>query len=178
MTYITCPNCGTENLAIATNCQNCRFNLELAQDHPEQYEGEKKQATRNDQASPERLKKMRSLRFTATAMRWIGRVWGLLLVVVLPLVLFFWYLGSAGGAGPPGYVYVVGTDIVAGMILAWWREGLGVLLSLAGLVGFYVALWACDRSNFRYWAGVFIFILPPIAFLLISSLIRKHTAVK
>jgi hypothetical protein len=178
MTYITCPNCGTENLAEATNCRNCRINLKLTQDHPEQPESENKKATRNDHASPKQLKKLRNLRFTANAMRWIGRVWGLPLVTVLPLVLFFWYLGSAGGAGPPGYIYLVGTVIVAGMILAWWQEGLGALVSLAGLIGFYAALWAFDRSSFRYWVWVFVFILPPIAFFLTSSLLRKHMAAK
>jgi hypothetical protein len=178
MSSIICPKCGTENLAGEMNCRKCRINLKYAQEHPEQFEGPKQQATQGEQASPEELQKTRYLGCAANVMRWIGRVWGLLLIAVLPLVLFFWYLGSAGGAGPPAYVYLVGITIVAGMIVAWWQEGLGALVSLAGLVGFYAALWAYDRSSFRYWVGVFVFILPPVAFFLTSSLLRRHMVAK
>jgi hypothetical protein len=172
MTSMICPRCGTENLAGEMNCRKCGINLKYAQEHPEQFEGP------SEQPSPQEPQKTENLGCTANAMRWIGRLWGLLLSVVLTLVLFFWYLGSAGGAGPPAYVYLVGITIVAGMIVAWWQEKLGALVSLAGLVGFYAALWAFDRSSFRAWVGVFVFILPPIAFLLTSSLLRRHMAAK
>jgi hypothetical protein len=112
-------------------------------------------------------------RTAATVLRWIGRVWGLLLICGLSLVLFFWYLGSAGGAGPPGFVYVVGCVIIAGLVVAWWREGPGALISLAGLVGFYAALYAYERDQFRYWSGTFLFILPAILCLLASSWLRR-----
>ena len=133
---------------------------------------------KGEQVPPEKLQKKGHLGCVANAMRWTGRVWSLLLIVVLIPVFFFWYLDSAGGSGPPGYVYAVGITIVAGMIVVWWHEMLGALVSLAGLIGFYVALWAFDRSSFRYWSGIFVFILPPITFLLTSSLLRRYMAVK
>jgi hypothetical protein len=131
-----------------------------------------------EKASQEEPQKTKYLGCATKVMRWIGRAWGLFLIVILLLVIFFWYLGSAGGAGPPGYVYLVGITIVTGMIVAWWQEGLGALVSLAGLVGFYVALWVFDKNIFRNWGWVFIIILPPIVFLLTSSLLRRHMAVK
>lgn len=174
MTTIICPKCGTENLAGEMNCRKCHINLKYAQEHPEQFEEQKQQASQGEQASSE--EQSRGLSCAANVTRWIGRVWGLLLITILSPVLFFWYLGSAGGAGPPRYVYLVGITIIAGMIVAWWQEGLGALVSLAGLVGFYAALWAFDRSSFHNWAWVFVFILPPIALLLTSSLLRRYKA--
>ena len=122
----------------------------------------------------EEPQKTRYLGCTANGMRWMGRVWGLFIIVFLMLILIFWYLGSAGGAGPPGYVYIVGIAIITGMVMAWWREGLGALISLAGLIGFYVALWIFDRDVFHNWSWIFIISLPPIVFLLTSSILRRH----
>jgi hypothetical protein len=175
MTIFICPNCGTENLAGEINCRKCHISLKHAQEHPEQFEEQKQQARQGEQTTPE--EQSRSLGCTTNAMRWIGRVWGLLLIIILSPILFFWYLGSAGGAGPPGYVYLVGITIIAGMIVAWWQEGLGASVSLAGLVGFYVSLWAFDRGSFHNWVWVFVFILPPIALLLTSSLLRRYKSV-
>lgn len=38
MTTIFCPNCGTENLDSATNCTQCRINLNFPLEHPEALE--------------------------------------------------------------------------------------------------------------------------------------------
>ena len=170
MTTVVCPRCGAENAADAVNCRSCRINLTSALEHPEQLEGVEQDAPQAGQVPPATV----SAGFAATALRWIGRVWGLLLIFGLSLVLFFWYLGSASGAGPPGFVYLVGCVIIAGLIVAWWREGLGALISLAGLVGFYVALYAYERDQLRYWSGTFLFILPPILCLLASSWLRRR----
>jgi hypothetical protein len=143
-----------------------------------EFEDMKEQASHGEEAPPDEFQKMKSLSCAANVMRWTGRIWGLILIAVLTLVLFFWYMGSAGGAGPPGYVYLAGIIIVAGMIVAWQREGLGALISSVGLSGFYAALWAYDRSLFRYWGWVFIIILPPIAFLLTSSFLRRQMRAK
>jgi hypothetical protein len=63
--------------------------------------------------------------------------------------------------------------IIAGLVVAWWREGLGALISLAGLAGFYVALYAYERDQLRYWSGTLLFILPAILCLLASSWLRR-----
>jgi hypothetical protein len=176
MTTIICPKCGTENLAGVMNCRKCRINLEYAQEHPEQFEGPRQPATQGKPASSEELQKTEDLGCLANTMRWIGRLWGLVLIVFLPILLFFNYSSFPEGSGP-AYRIVFAT-IVVGMIVAWWREGLGALVSLAGLVGFYAAVWAYEKSNFQTWAGAFVFVLPPIVFLLTSSLLRRHMAAK
>jgi hypothetical protein len=176
MTYIVCPKCGTENLAGKMNCGKCGINLKYAQEHPEQFGGLKQQATQGEQASPEEPQATEYLGCVANAMRWMGRVWGLLLIAFLPLLLFFNYSSFPEGSGPAYLVVFI--TIVAGMIVTWWQEGLGALVSLAGLVGFYAAVWVYEKSTFQYWAGAFVYVLPPVVFLLISSLLRRHIAAK
>jgi hypothetical protein len=38
MTTVICPKCGTENLADAMNCKECRINLKFALEHSEEIE--------------------------------------------------------------------------------------------------------------------------------------------
>jgi hypothetical protein len=177
MTDTVCPKCGTENMAGAMNCRKCRINLKYAQEHPEQFEDPKQQATQGEPASSEELQKTKALGCLANTMRWIGRLWGLVLIVFLPILLLFNYSSFPEGSGP-AYKIVFAT-IVVGMIVAWWREGLGALVSLAGLAGFNAAVWAYEKSNFQTWAGAsFVYILPAVVFLLASSLLRRHMAAK
>jgi hypothetical protein len=177
MTSIICPKCGTENVAGEINCRKCGINLKAAQEHPEQFEGPKQQTTQGEPASSEELQQTEDLGCLANAMRWIGRLWGLVLIVFLPILLLFNYSSFPEGSGTAYRIVFI--TIIVGMIVAWWREGLGALVSLAGLVGFYVAVWACEKSNFQTWAGAsLVFVLPPIGFLLASSLLRRHMAAK
>jgi hypothetical protein len=109
-------------------------------------------------------------------MRWIGRLWGAVLIVFLPILLLFNYSSFPEKSG---HAYlIVFTTIVVGMIVAWWREGLGALLSLAGLAGFYVAVWTYEKNNFQTWARSSICVVPSIVFLLASSLLRMRMAAK
>jgi hypothetical protein len=157
------------------NCRKCPINLKDAQEHPEQVEGPKQPATQGEPASSEELK-TKGLGCLANTMRWFGRLWGLVLIVFLPILLFFNYSSFPEGSGPA--YRIMFTTVVVGMIVAWWREGLGALVSLAGLAGFYAAVWAYEKSNFQTWAGAFVFVLPPVVFLLTSSLLRRHMAAK
>lgn len=170
MTTVVCPRCRAENAANAVNCRSCHINLTPALEHAELLVGAEQDASQAEQVPAPRV----AAGPAATVLRWIGRVWGLLLIFGLSLVLFFWYVGSASGAGPPGFVYLVGCVIILGLVVAWWREGLGALISLAGLVGFYVALFAYERDQFRYWSGIFLFLLPAILCLLASSWLRRR----
>jgi hypothetical protein len=176
VTHTVCAKCGTENVVGVLNCWKCGINLNDAQEHPEQFGSLKQQAAQGEQASPEKPQKTKYLGCAANAMRWLGRLWGLVLIVFLPILLFFNYSSFPEGSGPA--YRIVFTTIVVGMIVAWWREGLGALVSLAGLAGFYAAVWAYEKSNFQTWAGAFVFVLPPVVFLLTSSLLRRHMAAK
>jgi hypothetical protein len=175
MIHTVCPKCGTANVAGVMNCGKCRINLKYAQEHPEQFEGPKQQAIQGEPASSGESEKTQGLGCLANTMRWIGRLWGLVLIMFLPILLFFNYSSFPEGSGPA--YRIVFLTIVVGMMVAWWREGLGALVSLAGLVGFYVAVWTYERSSFLNWAGAsFVYVLPAIVFLLASSLLRRHMA--
>ena len=113
----------------------------------------------------------------ANIVRWIGRLWGLVLIVFLPILLLVNYSSFPEGSGLAYSIVFI--TIVVGMIVAWWWEGLGALVSLAGLVGFCAAVWTYEKSSFLNWAGAsFVYVLPAVVFLLASSLLRRHMATK
>jgi hypothetical protein len=177
MASVICPKCGAENVAGEITCRKCGITLKDAQEDPAQSGSLKRRPSHGEQASPEEPQKTKCLGCAANVMRWIGRLWGLVLILFLPILLFFNYSSFPEGSGPAYLVVFI--TIIVGMIVAWWQEGLGALVSLAGLAGFYAAVWAYEKSNFQTWAGAsLVFVLPPIGFLLASSLLRRHTAAK
>jgi len=166
MASIVCPKCGTSNLADATKCFKCDAYLKHPQLHPNQGEN----------TSQEEHLKTKILSYAITGMSWIGRLWGIVLIVFLPIILLFNYSSFPENSG--NAYLIIFAVIVVGMIVAWWRQGLGALLSLAGLVGFYAAVWAYERSNLQNWVQASICILPSLVFLLASSLLRMRLASK
>ncbi len=81
--------------------------------------------------------------------RWVARIAGSLLVL---MVIFF-----VIGEGPPNPLKMSAIEAVAllallvmvvGLVLAWWREGLGGGLTVGG----FVAFWLLDLlSSHRFW---------------------------
>lgn len=70
-----------------------------------------------------------------TVLQWIGRVTS---AVVLAFILF----SATVPSGPPtnkqlGAMIFFPGLVGIGLILCWWREGLGAIVATAGLVGFY-----------------------------------------
>jgi hypothetical protein len=62
--------------------------------------------------------------------------------------------------------------IAAGMILAWWREGLGGAVTVASLAVFYLIHLATTGAFPRGWA-FFAFALPGFLFLLCRMIARS-----
>ncbi len=112
----------------------------------------------------------RSYRILAGITRWLGRIWGTLLVIFFVIAFPFFGLMNPS---MPGFVWIVAGLFTTGFITAWRKEGLGASISLAGLAGFYIAYWFYDRDELRYWTWVFIPILPPVIFYLVSYLLRR-----
>jgi hypothetical protein len=83
----------------------------------------------------------------ATIVRWMARVWSVPSVVVLlvPYVMegLYW-LQAASIQEAIGHICFAA--ILAGLILAWWRERLGGALTVAGLAGFYITWWLHGES--------------------------------
>lgn len=160
----------------ATDCCKCHTNLQHTQQDPDQFGGPEQHPSQCEHMSQEEPQKAKYLSCAVNGLRWIGRLWGFVLIVFLPILLLFNYSSFPENSG---HAYlIVFTTIVVGMIVVWWREGLGALLSLAGLAGFYVAVWTYERSNFQNWVRTSVCVFPSIVFLLASSLLRRRMAAK
>jgi hypothetical protein len=108
--------------------------------------------------------------------RWVpvlrrtARVWSLASV---GLVLAF-IVGEGGPSGPNewlGFLFFP-FGICAGMVLAWWREGLGGIVTVASLVVFYLIHLATAGSLPNGWAWL-AFAAPGFLFLLTWFLSRR-----
>lgn len=75
----------------------------------------------------------------ANVCRWTARILTTLVIPITSCFLLFVGLQmESGEGGPAGFIlYLLFTlAILTGLIIAWWKEGLGAIVSLAGLVGF------------------------------------------
>jgi hypothetical protein len=102
----------------------------------------------------------------ARVIRWIARIWSLLTIIVL--LLFFF--GEADFSGPIRItpqewlgILFFPVGIVLGMVLAWWKEGVGAAVTVGSLVAFY--LWDLLGSG-TFPSGPFfiLFALPGFLF--------------
>ena len=55
--------------------------------------------------------------------------------------------------------------VIIGMIVAWWKEGVGSVLTVASLIGFYIVYGYLLRNHIGGWAFV-VFASPGFLFLL------------
>jgi ribosomal protein S27AE len=170
MDTIICPKCGAENLADQMNCQKCGLNLKYGQEHPEEF------GDLNQQAYQDRQSLAEDLGCPVNLLRWVGRLWGLGLIVFLPILLLLNYSSMPKKEAP--YQLVAFALIVLGMIVAWGLEMVGGLISLAGLVGFYLAIAIFEMENLQTWTCAIVFVLPPIVFFLASSYLRRQNTEK
>jgi len=112
----------------------------------------------------------RQLRWVS-ALRWTARVWS---VASVALVLGF-IVGE--GFNPSGLnewlgVLLFPVGISIGMILAWWKEGLGGSITVGSLLAFYVVHLTTAGTFPKGWAWL-AFAAPGFLFLLSSHLSRR-----
>ena len=75
--------------------------------------------------------------------RWIARIWSVpsIVALLLPyLVEGLYWLQATSLREVVGHVCFFA--MLAGLIVAWFREGLGGALTAAGFISFYVTWWA------------------------------------
>jgi hypothetical protein len=106
-----------------------------------------------------------------SALRWTARVWS---VTSVALVLAF-IIGE--GNNPSGLSEWLGflffpVGISVGMILAWWKEGLGGNITVGSLLAFYVVRLMTAGTFPKGWAWL-AFAAPGFLFLLSSHLSRR-----
>ncbi len=108
-----------------------------------------------------------------TVVRWTARIWT---VASLSLLSAFIFGDGERGIWPTpmewlGIAMFPG-GVVAGMLIAWWKETLGGAITIASLAGFYA--WHFLRAG-QFSAGPWFIILAAPGFLfLMASLLERR----
>lgn len=106
-----------------------------------------------------------------SALRWTARVWS---VASVGLVVAFIVGEGSHPSGPNewlGFVlFPVGISV--GMILGWWKEGLGGSITVGSLLAFYAVHLTTAGTFPKGWAWL-VFAAPGFLFLLSSHLSRR-----
>ena len=111
---------------------------------------------------------------TALGFRWLARLTSLMSIGMLALFLF-------GEPSPIGRITArewIGlaffpAGVAIGMIIAWWKEGLGAAISILSLVAFYTIFGWLLGSNVK-GPYFFVFASPAFLFLIAWSLSRRN----
>ncbi len=110
--------------------------------------------------------------------RWVARVWS---IVSLGFTLLM-----VGGelASPTAPFPTAARDLLAmalfplgacaGLVVAWWREGLGGAVTVGSLLAFYIILWAFD-GRFPRGPHFALVAAPGVLFLLLWSIARTKS---
>jgi hypothetical protein len=104
--------------------------------------------------------------------RWIARIWSIPSIAALLLPYFregLYWLQAISLREVVGHVCFLA--ILVGLIVAWFREGLGGALTAAGLTGFYVTWWA--MGGFPHGPFLVLIAAPGFLFLLYGLLTRR-----
>jgi hypothetical protein len=110
--------------------------------------------------------------WTMLSLRWIARA-GSLLSILLILLLFVGEGFHPTQVRPKEWVGLLffPAGVVAGMIIAWWKEGVGAFITVASLLAFYGVYGYLLGSNIHGWAFI-TFTSPGFLFLLYWILSR------
>lgn len=121
-------------------------------------------------------------------LKWIARITGTLLVVfTLTMVIGEYIEGQHRQPVPPTSftpliltIFIVWGFALAGLILAWWNEGLGGIISLAGFMLVYILNLFNKEASLRGGAiTIFlIFSIPSILYLIYWKLNRDDLRTK
>ena len=107
------------------------------------------------------------------AVRWTARAWSVATIGIVLLLCAGEGLYPAGPAEFVGLLLYPG-GICAGMILAWWKEGLGGSITVGSLLAFYVLHTATAGSLPRGWAWI-VLAVPGFLFLWSWKRSRKQS---
>ncbi len=106
-----------------------------------------------------------------TILRWTARIWG----IATFLVIIAFVAGGAESMRPTAseavglLLFPVGT--LVGLALAWWREGLGGLVTVASLALFYV--WIVIRGGHIPSSPYFLLLAAPGFLHLVNAFLVK-----
>ncbi|MFO7917859.1 MAG: hypothetical protein R6V13_07260 [Anaerolineae bacterium] len=110
--------------------------------------------------------------------RWVARVWS---IVSLGFVLLIvgGELASHTGSPPTAPRGILGmalfpVGVCVGLVVAWWREGLGGAMTVGSLLAFYLILWGFDG---RFPRGPYFALVaaPGVLFLLLWGIAHMQS---
>ena len=94
--------------------------------------------------------------------KWIARVVG----IIVGLVFIVFAIGEgvySGSSGPTAYEFVlflfIPIGLIAGIVIAWWKEGVGALIIIASVIMFNIsglALFPDDIYFIDFWGLLFL----------------------
>jgi len=112
------------------------------------------------------------MKLTILTIRWLARISSLLSIGMLALFVVGEPFNPAR-ISPREWVGLAffPAGVALGMIIAWWKEGLGAAISIASLLGFYTIFgWLLGSNVKGPWFVIFVF--PAFLFLIAWFLSR------
>jgi len=110
---------------------------------------------------------------TALGVRWLARLTSLISIGLLALFLFGepFHPTQITAREWTGLAFFP-AGVAIGMIIAWWKEGLGAAISIASLLGFYTIFgWLLGSRVSGPW---FILFVSPAFLFLIAWFLSRH----
>ncbi|MFM8913527.1 MAG: hypothetical protein ACKOE6_11535 [Flammeovirgaceae bacterium] len=106
-----------------------------------------------------------------TIIRWTARILGSLMVLFVLLFAIGSLLEGLGKKGPGLDAYTIIVFVVwgvglAGLIVAWWNERLGVFISVAGIVIFNILAAVNPNPDASYTFVLLLFLIPSALYVL------------
>jgi len=117
---------------------------------------------------------MRKQQITALGFRWVARLTSLVSIGMLALILFGepFHPSRITAREWTGLAFLP-AGVAMGMVIAWWKEGPGAVISIASLLGFYIVFgWLMGSRVNGPW--FIVFVSPAFVFLIASLLARPN----
>ncbi len=82
---------------------------------------------------------------TLLILRWIARIWSYIVVTFIVLFVGAHFFESGSGIGSMSLENAIAftffpIGITAGLIIAWWKEGLGGIIATGSIIGFHLTM--------------------------------------
>jgi len=113
-----------------------------------------------------------NLNITTLSLRWIARAASLLSIGTILLFFVGFNPGSVRPREWVGFAFFP-AGVVVGMIVAWWKEGLGACITLISLAGLYAVYGWLMGSNVNGLAFI-VFASPGLLFLICWLLSKRN----